>query len=135
MNTKSLTDIIYQYKNSKFSWGKLDCCIFTVSVVEEFFEINLPYWKDVINYKSEVGAMNTLKKLGCNKLLDLPETILGTKKKPISQVKLGEPVYCINEHGEGILGVCNGQRAYFLQQGGGLTARDIKDCSYCWSIN
>lgn len=79
--------------------------------------------------------MKALRKLGCKDLVDLPSIILNTAKKEIKKVKHGEPVYFINEDGTGILGVCNGVRAYFLQQGGGLTARPIKDCIYCWSIN
>jgi len=67
--------------------------------------------------------------------LDLPEIILGTPKKDISEVKLGDPVYYINENNIGILGVCNGKRAYFLQEDGGITARKIEECKYCWSIN
>ncbi len=132
---KTLTDIIYQYKNSEFSWEKFDCCIFTVRVIEEYTNKTLPYWRDVISYKDALGAKKALKKLGCKDLKDLPNKILGTQIKPISEVKLGEPVYYINENGDGIMGVCNGKRSYFLQWGGGLTARDTKDCLYCWSIN
>ena len=132
---KSLTEIIYKYKNNSFEWGEIDCCIFTASIVEEFFNIDLPYWKNVITYSSEKGAMKALKKLGCKDLIDLPEIILNTKRKPISEVKLGEPVYYINEKGRGILGICNGKRAYFLQRGGGLTARNIEECKYCWRVN
>lgn len=76
-----------------------------------------------------------MKKLGCNTLEDLPEIILGKPKLPISEAKRGYPVYYINEEGQGILGVCNGSRAYFLQVGGGLTPRKIEDCLYCWSID
>ena len=79
--------------------------------------------------------MVRLKVLGCNSVKDLPDIILGTNKKPISEAKLGDPVYYINEKGEGILGVCNGARAYFLQDKEGLTARLMKDCEFCWSIN
>ena len=132
---KTLTDIIYQYKDQEFSWEEFDCCIFTAKVVEEFTGKNLPLWKNVINYKNKAGALRALKKLGCKDIVDLPGIILETSKKDISEVKLGEPVYYVNEEGVGILGVCNGVRAYFLQMGGGLTARDIKDCKYCWSID
>lgn len=131
----NLTDIIYQYKHTKFNWEALDCCIFTAKIVEEYTGKNLPYWKEVIDYKDYKGAMKALKKLNCKDLTDLPEKILGKNKKDISKVKLGEPVYYINEEGTGILGVCNGARAYFLQQEGGLTARNIEDCLYCWSID
>lgn len=78
--------------------------------------------------------MKTLKKLGCNTLEDLPGIILNTEKQDISKVKVGDPVYYINEDGEGILGVCNGKRAYFLSYGGGITARNIEDCKFCWSV-
>jgi hypothetical protein len=40
----------------------------------------------------------------------------------------------VNEKDEGVLGVCNGARAYFLQHKEGLTARNVEDCLYCWSI-
>jgi hypothetical protein len=132
---KDLTAIIYKYKDSSFSWGKFDCCIFTASVVEEFTGRDLPYWKDILNYTNLKESMRTLKKLKCEKLEDLPSVILNTKRKDISEVKLGEPVYYVNEDGVGILGVCNGVRAYFLQVEEGLTARPIKDCLYSWSID
>ena len=98
-NNKNLTDIIYQYKDTKFSWGYLDCCIFTVNVVEEFKNIKLPFWREVITYDGYKGAMKSLKNLGCNKLEDLPSIILNTKKEDISKAKLGDPVYYINEKG------------------------------------
>lgn len=103
--------------------------------MEEFTGKELPMWKEVATYTSYKQALLTLKKLGCNAVKDLPEIILGMPRKDISEVKLGEPVYYINERGRGILGVCNGERSYFLQRGGGLTARDTKDCLYCWSID
>lgn len=132
---KNLTDIIYKYENSKFNWNNLDCCIFTVSIIEEYTGKELPYWRDVINYSSFKGAMKALKELGCETLVDLPEVILGGPQKPISEVKLGEPVYYINEEGEGILGICNGAQAYFLKKDNGLVTRRIEDCLYCWSID
>jgi hypothetical protein len=135
-NKKCLTDIIYQYKDSEFSWEDFDCCTFTALVIEEYTGKKLPLWrekiKDIHNWDS---ALKILKDLGGETMEDVPSIFLGTKKKSISEVKLGEPVYYINEAGVGILGICNGQRAYFLQRGGGLTARNIEDCKYCWSIN
>jgi hypothetical protein len=131
----NLTDIIYKYENKEFSWGSFDCCIFTAKIVEEFTGRELPYWKDVLNYKGYRSSVKALKKLGCNKIEDLPSIILGTDKKPISKVKHGEPVYYINEDGIGLLGICNGVRAYFLQEGIGLTTRPVEDCLYSWSIS
>lgn len=130
-----MTDIIYQYEDIQFSWEGVDCCKFAVEVVEEFTGRILPLWREVIQYNNYRGAMKALKKLGCKDLIDLPSIILNTPKKEIETVKLGEPVYYTNEDGIAILGICNGVRAYFLQQGGGLTTRPIKDCTYCWSIN
>lgn len=131
---KTLTEIIYKYQNTQFSWGELDCCKFTVEVVEEFTGKTFPLWREVITYGNYKDAMKALKKLGCKDLADLPGIILDKPKKDISKVKHGEPVYYINEDGAGILGVCNGVRAYFLQQNGGLTTRPVKDCIYSWSI-
>ena len=132
---KSLTEIIYRYKDTEFSWGELDCCIFTVLVIEEFTHKKLPFWREVINYNNYKGSLESLNKLGCNTIKDLPSIILGTDKKAATKAKLGEPIYYINEDNIGILGVCNGKRAYFLQKGGGLTARKIEDCKYSWRIN
>lgn len=131
----SLTEIIYKYKYKKFSWGEFDCCIFTVKVVEEYTGKVLPIWRDILNYKDWRSALKMLKSIGCNKLEDLPGIILNTNKKDILEVKLGEPVFYINEDNKGILGVCNGERSYFLQKGSGLTTRNTKDCLYSWSIN
>lgn len=69
------------------------------------------------------------------KLKDLPELILKTPRLPISEVKLGYPVYYVNEEGEGVLGICNGAQAYFLRKGDGLVTKRVEECLYCWSIN
>lgn len=131
---KNLTDIIYQYKNEKFMWGEVDCCIFTASIVEEYTGRTLPHWRNVLQYQSAKGATKALKKLGCKTVLDLPSLILNTPQKDISEVKVGEPVYYIRKKdGRGLLGICNGVRAYFITKEG-LTARNIDDCEYCWSI-
>ena len=102
---KTLSNIINQYKEEEFNWGRFDCCIFTAKVVEEFTGKELPYWKNVLNYTDFKSSIRTLKKLGCNKLEDLPSIILDTEKLSMSEVKLGYPVYYINEDGIGILGV------------------------------
>jgi len=130
----NLTNILQKYKDSTFSWGKVDCAIFTFSVLEEYTEHSFP-WEEGLGYGSYREAMKTLKKLGCKNLIDLPEVLLNTPKKSISEVKHGEVVYYINEENKGILGVCNGVRAYFLAKDGGLTTKDINDCLYCWSID
>jgi hypothetical protein len=104
-------------------------------VVEEFTGKTLPHWREVINYKNTKGAMLALNNLGCKEVEDLPSIILNTPKKDMSNVKLGEPVYYINEEGEGLLGICNGVRAYFVQVGKGLSTRPIEDCTYSWSID
>lgn len=132
----NLTDIIYQYENATFSWENFDCCTFSMSVIEEFIGKELINWKkEILDYKSAKESLKFLKKAGCKSLREAPEKILGVKEKSISEVKLGDLVYYINEDDQGIMGVCNGMRAYFLSWDGGLTARNIKDCECCWSLN
>ena len=70
-----------------------------------------------------------------NNFLSHPGWQVGIKEKEISEAKLGDLVYYINEEGHGIMGVCNGVRAYFLCWDGGITARNINDCECCWSLN
>jgi len=132
---KSLTDIIYQYKNKSFNWGTLDCCIFTAKVVEEYTGRDLPYWKDVLNYTDQKSSGEILSSLNCDSVLDLPTKILSKPKLPISEAKQGYPVYFLNEKDEGTLGICNGKRAYFLKEKKGLIPVKIEDCLYCWSID
>jgi len=134
---KNLTDIIYQYKTKKLSYPDgLDCAVFTAKILEEYHGKIIPGWREITTYTTPEGAQDTIKRLGCKEFHEVPGKILGDgKKKDISKVKLGEPVYYINENGAGILGVCNGARCYFLQNGGGITARKTEDCSYCWSID
>jgi len=132
---KTLTDIIYQYENNKFSWGKFDCATFSVGVLEEYRNKKVPQRENNIKYNDYKSAMKSLKNLGCKEVLDLPSVLLNTPKKDISEVKLGDIVYYINEDKIGVLGICNGVRAYFLQEGKGLTARPIEDCIYCWSTD
>ena len=133
MNNKTLTDIIYQYEDATFSWGEFDCCIFTATIVEEFSGKTLPHWRNVLQYPDAKGAAKALKKLGCKEVLDLPSIILNTEKKDISEVKLGDPVYYVEKE-RGLLGICNGARAYFITKDG-LTARNIEACEYCWSVD
>ena len=115
---KDLTSIIYQYKNSKFSYAEsFDCAIFSAKIIEEFRGKELPKWKEIAKYKTYREALKTIRKLGCKDFSEVPEVILGVPKKNMSEVKLGDLVYYINEQDRGILGVCNGARSYFLQKG------------------
>ena len=132
---KTLTDILYQYRDVKLEYGNIDCCIFTAKVVEEYFNIKLPLWKDILTYNNYKEAMQVLQKNGINSIEDLPTAILGSEKRDISEVKPGDPVYLINEKGQGVLGICNGMRAYFLHSEKKLVALPIENCLYCWSIN
>lgn len=131
---KTLTDILYKYKNTKLEYGNIDCCVFTAKVVEEYFNLDLPLWKDLLIYDNYKDAIRTLRKNGIKSVEDLPTAILGVEKKPISEVKLGEPVYAVNEEGQGVLGVCNGMRAYFLHSKVGLMAVPIETCLYAWEV-
>jgi hypothetical protein len=131
---KTLTDIIYQYENEEFNWKNFDCCTFSAKVVSEFTGKDITNFKEVENFKDLKGSIRWLKKMGCKDLSEAPSAFLGVKRKEISEVQLGDFVYYINEDNVGIIGVCNGKRAYFLQESGGLTARNISDCLYCWSI-
>jgi hypothetical protein len=131
---KTLTNIIYQYKYEKFNWGKFDCCIFCAKVLEEYKNIRIPYWNDKL-YTNKYGALKTIKNLGAKDLNTFPTVVLNTKRKSISEAKLADIVYYINEENEGILGICNGAQSYFLAKGEGLVTRKTKDCLYCWSVD
>ena len=131
---KSLTEILYKYRNKSLEYGDLDCCVFTAKVVEEYFEIELPLWKDLLTYSTYKDALKVLRKNNIKSVEELPSAILGTEKKPISEVKLGEPVHYVNEIGHDVLGICNGKRAYFIQPEIGLITLPIEDCSGAWSI-
>lgn len=132
---KTLTDYIYEYKETEFAWGELDCCTFTYDVVSKFKNVKLKSIKEIYDYNDYKGSLIWMKQLGCKTLDEVPTAFTGAEKKDISEVKHGDMVYFINEDGRGIMGVCNGCRAYFLQYGGGLTARPVEDCLYCWSID
>jgi len=132
---RTLTDIIYEYKDTEFSWGKTDCCTFVADVAFRFKNKVPPSIKAIYDYNDYKGSLVWMKKLNCKSLEEVPSAFIGSEKKPISEVKLGDIVYYINEEEKGIMGVCNGKRAYFLQYGGGITARNIEDCLYCWSID
>ena len=133
---KTLTDIIYKYKDKEFSYPDgLDCVIFSLKIAEEYTEKEIIGWKEITTYKTYKGALKTIKKLGCKDVSEVLEAALNIPRQDISQVKLGDIVHYVNEQGRGILGVCNGVRAYFLQEDGGITARRIEECDYCWSIS
>ena len=134
---KDLTKIIYQYKNKEFSYeNHWHCSIFCAKVIEEFTGKEIPGWKEKAELINDwPSAAKILKSLGGKSIRDVPSIFLGAdKKKDISEAKRGEPVCYINEDGEEILGICNGQRAYFLTESEGLTARRIEECECCWSI-
>lgn len=132
---KSLTEIIYNYSDKKFNWGKLDCSIFVTECIKEYTGKDLPHMQKIKKYNNKIGAMRELRNLGCKSLPEAPEIILGNPKIPMSKVKLGYVVYYVNEEGEGILGICNGAQSYFLNREGGLVTRRTEDCLYCWSID
>lgn len=132
---KTLTDIIYKYRNQSLDYSTLDCCTFTAKIVEEYFDIDLPLWKDMLGYNNYKDALRVLKKHNINSIEELPTKILGTEKKPISEVKTGDVVYALNDNNDGVLGICNGVRAYFIQPEIGIIAVPIEKCIYAWDVN
>jgi hypothetical protein len=129
-----LTDLIYEYKDKEFKWGTIDCCTFVADIAWRFKNKTPPNIKDIYDYKDLRGSIKWMAMVGAGSLDEVPEKFAGLKRKDISEVKHGDIVYYLNENGYGIMGICNGCRAYFLQYGGGLTARNVKDCLYCWSV-
>jgi len=132
---KTLTEIIYSYKNARFSWDNLDCCTFAANVVYEFKGLCPPNLRDIENYKNEKGMIKWLKKMGCEDLSEAPTKFLNVERRDISTVKHGDFVYFKNEDGSGSIGVCNGVRAYFIHRDKGLVATPVINCIYCWSLN
>lgn len=131
----SLTDIIYKYKHKKLDYVNLDCCTFTGKVVEEYYNIDLPIWKELSEYNNFSGALKALKEKGINSLEEIPTKILGTERKSISEAETGNVVYTLNDKGQGVLGICNGVRAYFIQPEIGIIAVPIEECLYAWDVN
>lgn len=138
-NMKTITDLLQEYKDSEFEWGKVDCVTFASSIAHKYKGKPVPEIQKDYTYNDMKSALKWLKNLGVNSLDDLheaPELFLGIKKKDISEVQHGDMVYYVDPGTEaGLMGICNGVRAYFLCWDGGLTARDVKDCKYCWSID
>ena len=135
---KTITELLEEYKDSKFKWGKMDCVAFAANIAYKFKDKPVPNIQKDWEYHDAKSALKWLKNLNIddfNKLYEAPELFVGLKKKDISDVIHGDIVYYINEKEQGIFGICNGCRAYFLSEEGGLTARDIKDCLYCWSVD
>lgn len=135
---KTITDLISEYEDANFEWGKLDCVAFAASIAYKYKNKPVPDFQKDWKYSDIKSAIRFLNNLGIDSLDELhkaPELFLGLKRKDISEVQHGDAVYYINERGNGILGICNGCRAYFLCEAGGLTARDVNDCIYCWSID
>ena len=133
----NITQLLQQYKDNNFSWGTMDCCVFAGELAEKINEkpLHLENWRDFLDYSNMEESKKTIKELGGKKMKDLPSIILGTPIKNISEVKHGDIVYSEDENGDGMLGVCNGVRAYFMAKGKGITARPVTECISCWSIN
>lgn len=135
---KTITDLIQEYKNTKFEWGKVDCVTFAATVAYTYKGLEVPDIQKNIKYKDIKSALKWLKHLGIDSLDDLhkaPELFAGLERKDISEVSHGDIVYYIDsETNAGLMGVCNGVRAYFLCVDGGLTARNVEECKYCWSV-
>ena len=131
---KTLTEIIYQYRDKKFSWDNLDCCTFAANVVFEFKNLTPPDLREIENYKDLKGSLKVLKKLGCKDLSEAPSKFFNVPRKDIEEVKTGDIVYLITKNGESI-GVCNGAQSYFIHRDYGLVTFPTEQCIYCWSIN
>ena len=135
---ETITSLIQKYKGKEFKWGELDCVTFAANVAFTYKQKEVPNIQKHQQYSDMKGALKWLRSIGINNLDDLhkaPELFAGLKKKDISEVKHGDIVYYIDPGlNQGLLGVCNGVRAYFLSVEGGLTARNVKDCKYCWSV-
>ena len=135
----TITELLQEYKNSKFEWGRTDCVSFAADIAYRYQGKEVPNLQKDQTYNDTKSALKWLKNLGIDNFDDLykaPELVLGVKRKDISEVKHGDIVYYIEpETNAGLMGICNGVRAYFLCWDGGLTARNIEDCTYCWSVD
>lgn len=130
---KDLTNVIYKHREKKFQYGQFDCCIFVGEVLEEYWDIQIPKWRKFQNYSNIRSSLKTLKKLGATGIHNVLTVLLDTPRLETGTPHLGAPVYYINETGQGILGICNGVRSYFVAEDG-LTTRSTKDCKYHWRI-
>lgn len=134
----TITELLQEYKNSEFEWGKVDCVSFAASIAYRYKGKEIPNIQKEHSYNDIKSALKWLNNLGIDNFDDLhkaPELFAGLKKKDISDVEHGDIVYYIDPGlNQGLLGVCNGVRAYFLSTEGGLTARNIEECIYCWSV-
>lgn len=134
ISVDNLTDIIYSHRDDNFQYGTLDCCIFVAEILEEYHGKKLlKEWRSILTYDSVISAYKTLRKLGVRQVIDLPPIMINGERKPISEVKHGDVVYYREKDG-GMLGICNGVRAYFMNHNG-LLAVPVNKCKYCWSFN
>ena len=95
----TITDLIQEYKDSEFEWGKVDCVSFAADIAYRYKGKKVPNIQKDWKYNDVKSALKWLKNLGVYSLDDLhraPELFLGTKKKDISEVQHGDIVYYID---------------------------------------
>lgn len=136
LSNKSITELILEYKinHDTYIKGEVDCCIFVADIVKQLTGID--YAENLRNKYSTIPEhIKLIEKIGCKSISDLPNILLKTKKKLGKEAKYSDVVYWEpNTESEGMLGICNGARAYFFSLSGKLIAIPIEECLYSWEL-
>jgi hypothetical protein len=116
-------------RDTPFQWGQHDCATWA-------FDVRLmltgddaaAVWRG--KYKTEAGAARVLRKLKCQTVDDLAESILGDALPTVLLAQRGDIVL---GGAEQALGVCVGSDGLFLQPSG-LIALPLRSCLRAWRV-
>lgn len=111
---RRLVEFIEKNRDTKFEWGKFDCCQFTGKAVEIITGSNLV--EKFGMYKSLEGAQKRLKSQGYNNLLEALTDTLG-KPQPVHTANRGDVVYLVFAGGP-LIGICLGRNSLFVTPDG-----------------
>ena len=124
---------IYKYRNSKFAWGQLDCCLYAANVLKAITGID--YAKDLRNrYSTKFGATRVIKESGAKDVIDIVSNQLNSVPlRDVDNAKLGDLV--AKKEGKGYsIGVCDGTFGVFIGEEG-LYLFNKNKCLYYWKTN
>ena len=123
-----LAAYIRDAEGKPFVWGERDCALWASGWVRQCTGADfVSEWEG--RYKTERGAKGLIRKRGYRSVEDIADARLTAV--PVMIARRGDLL--LHPHGD-CLGICTGQRGYFLEMKAGLTSVDTLDCPKAWVV-
>ena len=124
-----IKDILDKYEREPFIWGINDCCVFAANIQKELIGIDYAE-KFRGTYSTEEEAW----KLAGNDLVEFISNIINMEPSTnFNECKSGYPV-AYKYGNKYSLGICYGERAYFITHLHKYLKIPLNKCEYYWKL-